>query len=52
MDKAHHEVHLEDYITQKLVAQGWLEGQSSQYDQQFALYPEDVVAWLKATQNG
>ena len=50
MNQAHHEIHLENYITQKLVAQGWLEGQSVHYDQQRALYPEDIDAWVKATQ--
>jgi len=50
MDKSHHEIHLENYITEKLVAQGWLEGQSAHYDQQRALYPEDVAAWIQATQ--
>jgi len=50
MDTSHHEVRLENYITEKLVAQGWLEGQSGHYDQQRALYPEDVVAWIQATQ--
>jgi type I restriction enzyme, R subunit len=42
MNQDHHEIHLENYITQKLVAQGWLESQSGHYDQQRALYPEPV----------
>ncbi len=50
MNQDHHEVHLENYITQKLVSAGWHEGHSDHYDQQRALYPEDVVAWVKATQ--
>ena len=50
MNQDHHEIHLENYITQKLVAQGWFEGQSVHYDQQRALYPEDIDAWVKATQ--
>ena len=50
MNQDHHEVHLENYITQKLVSAGWHEGHSDQYDQQRALYPEDVVAWVQATQ--
>lgn len=50
MDKSHHEIHLENYITEKLVTQGWFEGQTAHYDQQRALYPEDVVAWIQATQ--
>ena len=50
MSQAHHAINLENYITQKLVEQGWFEGQSSQYDQQRALYPNDVIAWVQATQ--
>lgn len=44
---AHHEVNFEDYVTRKLVGNGWREGKSSNYDQQHALYPEDVIEWVK-----
>jgi len=47
---AHHEIHFEDYITQKLVANGWIEGSSKAYDKQLALYPEDVITWVQKTQ--
>ena len=47
---AHHEVHLESYVVQKLVENGWVEGSNSQYDPVRALYPEDVIAWVKAAQ--
>lgn len=47
---AHHEVHLESYITQKLVANGWLEGSPNDYDKTLALFPEDVVDWVQKTQ--
>lgn len=47
---AHHEVEFEKYIVNKLVANGWLEGQSKDYDQVRALYPEDVIDWVKTTQ--
>jgi type I restriction enzyme R subunit len=47
---AHHEVHLESYIVQKLVGNGWVEGSNSHYDPVRALYPEDVIAWVQATQ--
>lgn len=47
---AHHEVHLESYIVQKLVENGWVEGSNSHYDPVRALYPEDVIAWVRATQ--
>ena len=50
MSHAHHEIHFESYITQKLVAQGWLEGKPENYDKQRALYPEDIFAWIKETQ--
>jgi len=47
---AHHEVHFEDYITKKLLNNGWVEGSPKAYDKQLALYPEDVVTWVKKTQ--
>lgn len=50
MNTAHHETHLENYIVEKLVAQGWEHGVSSCYDRDFALYPEDLVGWIKDTQ--
>lgn len=49
-DTAHREVHLEDYIVRQLVARGWLEGTTSGYDQNYALYPEDLTAWIQTTQ--
>lgn len=51
MSDLHHEKHLEAYIVQKLSAQGWLVGESADYDPDYALYPGDVEAWLKATQS-
>lgn len=48
---AHHEVHLETYVVKKLVANGWLEGYNSHYDPVRALYSEDVVSWIKASQS-
>jgi len=47
---AHHEVHLETYVVKKLLENGWLEGHGRDYDQVHALFPADVVAWVKATQ--
>jgi len=47
---AHHEVHFEEYITKKLVENGWLEGTSKNYDKERALYSEDVVNWVKNSQ--
>lgn len=50
MSELHHEVHLETYIVQKLTEQGWLAGESSGFDKDYALYPDDLVSWLKETQ--
>lgn len=50
MSDQHHEKHLEAYIVSKLAAQGWLVGRSEGYDADRALYPEDLEAWLKASQ--
>lgn len=49
-DKAHYETHLERYIVEKLYAQGWVIGQSKDYHTEYAMFPEDVIAWIKATQ--
>lgn len=49
-DTAHREKYFEDYIVQQLAARGWQVGDSSGYDQNHALYPEDLVAWVQATQ--
>ena len=47
---AHHEIHFEECIIKKLVANGWVEGSPEAYDKLTALYPEDVVAWVQKTQ--
>ena len=49
-DKAHFECHLEAYIVQKLQAQGWVVGQSKHYHTEYALYPQDLITWIQATQ--
>lgn len=49
-DKAHYESNLEAYIVQKLEAQGWGVGQSKNYHTEYALYPEDLIQWIKTTQ--
>ena len=49
-DTAHREKHFEDYIIQQLAARGWQTGNTSGYDQNHALYPEDLIAWVQATQ--
>jgi type I restriction enzyme R subunit len=47
---AHQEKYFEAYIVSKLVAQGWLVGDTSKYNIENALYPDDLVDWLKNTQ--
>jgi type I restriction enzyme R subunit len=50
MSELHHERHLEAYIVQRLTDQGWLLGRAEEYDRDFALYPEDLVVWIKESQ--
>lgn len=47
---AHHEIHLETYVVKKLVENGWVEGDAHDYDKERALYPADVVQWVKTAQ--
>jgi len=49
-DTAHQEKHFEAYIVQQLQKQGWQVGDTRHYDTERALYPDDLVAWLEATQ--
>ena len=48
----HKEITFETEICQHLAANGWLyaEGDAANYDRALALYPPDVLAWVKATQ--
>ena len=48
----HKEINLESDICEHLAAHGWLyaEGDAAKYDRALALFPEDVLAWVKATQ--
>jgi type I restriction enzyme R subunit len=48
----HKEVHFEMEICEHLAANGWLheEGDPAKYDRPRALFPEDVLAWVQATQ--
>ncbi len=48
--KAHHESQLEAYIVQKLAAQGWLVGHTKDYNKEYAIYPEDLLAWVQDSQ--
>lgn len=49
-DTAHREKYFEDYIVQQLANRGWQVGATIGYDQNYALYPDDLVAWVQATQ--
>jgi type I restriction enzyme R subunit len=51
-DTAHQEKHFESYIVSKLVEQGWKLGDTTKYDTETALYPEDLIAWLKESDQG
>jgi type I restriction enzyme R subunit len=46
----HKEIHFETDIVKHLAAHGWLEGDPAKYDRELALYPEDVIGWIKDTQ--
>ena len=50
IDTAHQEKHFENYVVTKLKAQGWVVGHTDYYDTERALYPDDLIAWLEATQ--
>ena len=50
MSDLHHEKHFEAYFVQKLIEQGWLAGSTGHYDQDHAMYAEDIEVWLKTTQ--
>jgi len=51
MSTLHKEVTFEGEIVGHLTtAGGWLEGDPKKYDRKLALYPEDVIGWIKDTQ--
>lgn len=50
MSKIHHECELERHIVEQLASADWLVGKSVGYDTARALFPEDVVGWLQASQ--
>ena len=49
-ETAHQEKHFEAYVVSKLKAQGWKVGDTLKYDTERALYADDLIAWLEATQ--
>ena len=48
-DKSQEKVFQDDILDQ-MQSQGWLLGQSNKYNKALAIYPEDVIAFIKATQ--
>ena len=48
----HHEISFEDVICARLVEGGWLfaPGDAEAYDRARALFPADVVDWVKVSQ--
>lgn len=48
-DKAKEKVFQND-ILEQMLSSGWLLGESNKYNKELALYPEDVIAFAKATQ--
>ena len=48
----HKEINFENEICEHLAAHGWLydEGDAANYDRARALFPDDVLAWVQATQ--
>lgn len=47
----HREIALEDEVCERLAANGWLhaKGDAQAYDRARALYPPDLIAWIKAS---
>lgn len=51
MSGIHKEIYFEDEICADLAASGWLhDADASRFDRAQALFPDDVVAWIKASQ--
>lgn len=51
MSALHKEVTFEDEIVGHMVAAGgWLEGDPKKFDRKLAVYPEDVIGWIKDAQ--
>lgn len=48
----HKEIHFEVEICEHLAAHGWLyaDGDAAKYDRAKSLFPDDVLAWVQATQ--
>ncbi|MCW2037879.1 type I restriction endonuclease subunit R [Xanthomonas campestris] len=49
-DTAHSEKYFEQYIVRQLEVRGWQVGTTAGYNQNYALYPEDLANWVETTQ--
>lgn len=47
MAELHREIVFETEVVEHLISHGWLEGDWQNYDREHAIYPEDLVWWLK-----
>lgn len=52
MDNKARERAFQDHIIEQLAASGWLVGDSTHYDKERALYPEDLLAFVQESQPG
>ncbi len=50
MVEKHKEIVFEKEIVEYLTVHGWQEGDHEKYNRELALYPEDVIGWIKDTQ--
>ena len=50
MNSKSQEVVFQNDIIDQMLAQGWLLGESNKYNKELALYPDDVVAFVKGSQ--
>ena len=51
-NSAHQEKYFEQYIISKLAEQGWQVGDTTKYDTERALYPQDLITWLQSSDQG
>ncbi len=50
MTDKHREIHFETELVDHLTGHGWLEGDPQRYDRERALYPDDLIGWLRESQ--
>ncbi len=47
----HKERQFQKEIMQHLTSSKWIEGDANVYDKELALYPEDLIGYIKSTQS-